>query len=98
MNIDMTRLLTLQTAHVIDTRGVQEAHTWISKIKAVVPKIAIQVIDDAIQMHGAAGMSQDFPLAGMYMAARTLRMADGPDEVHRMNVARRELRPYINQK
>ncbi len=98
MNIDMARLLTLQTAHVIDTRGVQEAHTWISKIKAVVPKIAIQVIDDAIQMHGAAGMSQDFPLAGMYMAARTLRMADGPDEVHRMNVARRELRPYINQK
>lgn len=97
MDIDMARLLTLQTAHVIDTRGVQEAHTWISKIKAVVPNVAIRVIDDAIQMHGAAGLSQDFPLAAMYMAARTLRLADGPDEVHRMVVARDELRPYTRK-
>ena len=96
MNIDMARLLTLQTAHVIDTRGVQEAQVWISKIKAAVPKIAIGVIDDAIQLHGAAGISQDFPLASMYTAARTLRFADGPDEVHRMVVARNELRPYIS--
>ena len=95
MNIDMARLLTLQTAHVIDTRGVQDAHTWISKIKAVVPAIAIDIIDDAIQMHGAAGLSQDFPLASMYMAARTLRFADGPDEVHRMVVARDELGQYM---
>jgi acyl-CoA dehydrogenase len=95
INIDMARLLTLQTAHVIDTRGVQESQVWISKIKATVPNIAIGVIDDAIQMHGAAGISQDFPLAGMYTAARTLRFADGPDEVHRMVVARSELRPYI---
>ncbi|MDH3546445.1 MAG: acyl-CoA dehydrogenase family protein [Gammaproteobacteria bacterium] len=95
MNIDMGRLLTLQTAHVIDTRGVQEAQVWISKIKAAVPNIALQVIDDAIQMHGAAGISQDFPLASMYTAARTLRFADGPDEVHRMVVARNELRPYV---
>ncbi len=96
MNIDMARLLTLQTAHVIDTAGVQEAQIWISKIKAAVPTIAIGVIDDAIQLHGAAGISQDFPLATMYTAARTLRFADGPDEVHRMVVARSELRPYIS--
>ena len=95
MNIDMARLLTLQTAHVIDTAGVVEAHNWISKIKAVVPNVAIDVIDDAIQMHGAAGLSQDFPLAAMYMAARTLRLADGPDEVHRMVVARNALRTYL---
>ena len=95
MNIDMARLLTLRTAHVIDTEGVQEAHTWISKIKAVVPNVALDIIDDAIQMHGAAGLSQDFPLAAMYMNARTLRLADGPDEVHRMVVARNELRPYM---
>jgi len=60
-----------------------------------VPKIAIDIIDDAIQMHGAAGVSQDFPLAFMYANARTLRLADGPDEVHRMVVARNELRPYL---
>lgn len=95
MKIDMGRLLTLQTAWVIDTQGVQEAQLWISKIKAIVPNIAIDIIDDAIQMHGAAGLSQDFPLGRMYMNARTLRLADGPDEVHRMVVARNELRPYL---
>jgi acyl-CoA dehydrogenase len=94
MSIDMARLLTLQTAHVIDTSGVQEAQVWISKIKASVPNVTLAVIDDAIQMHGAAGLSQDFPLAAMYMAARTLRLADGPDEVHRMVVARHVLRHY----
>jgi len=94
MNIDMARLLTLQTAHVIDTLGVVDAQVWISKIKAVVPNVAIAVIDDAIQMHGAAGLSQDYPLAAMYAAARSLRLADGPDEVHRMVVGRHELRPY----
>ncbi len=95
MNIDMARLLTLRTAHAIDTQGVQEAQLWISKIKAVVPSVAIDIIDDAIQMHGGAGVSQDFPLASMYTGARTLRLADGPDEVHRMVVARRELKPYL---
>ena len=59
------------------------------------PKIAIDIIDDAIQMHGAAGVSEDFPLAFMYANARTLRLADGPDEVHRMVVARSELRSYL---
>jgi len=97
MNIDMARLLTLQTAWVIDHQGVEEAHWWISKIKTVVPNVTLKVIDDAIQLHGAFGLSQDFPLASMYMAARTLRLADGPDEVHRMVVARRELRPYIKE-
>ncbi len=97
MNIDMARLLTLQTSHIIDTKGVQEAQVWISKIKATVPAIAIDIIDDAIQLHGAAGISQDFPLAAMYMSARTLRFADGPDEVHRMVVARNELRPYLQR-
>ena len=96
INIDMARLLTLQTAHVIDTMGVKVAQVWISKIKAEIPKMALGVIDDAIQMHGAAGISQDFPLASMYTAARTLRFADGPDEVHRMVVARNELGPYVN--
>lgn len=95
MGIDMARLLTLQTAYIIDTRGVQEAQLWISKIKAHVPNVAIEVIDDAIQVHGAAGLSEDFPLARMYMNARTLRLADGPDEVHRMVVARHELKQYL---
>ena len=95
MNIDMARLLTLRTAYAIDTQGVQEAQLWISKIKAVVPTVAIDIIDDAIQIHGASGISQDFPLASMYTASRTLRLADGPDEVHRMVVARKELKPYL---
>ncbi len=94
MAIDMARLLTLRAAHAIDTQGVPEAQLWISKIKAHVPNVALDVIDDAIQMHGAAGLSDDFPLARMYMHMRTLRFADGPDEVHRMVVARHELRQY----
>jgi acyl-CoA dehydrogenase len=98
MDIDMARLLTLRTAWAIDNEGFREAHLWISKIKAEVPNVALRVIDDAIQMHGAYGLSQDFPLAAMYMAARTLRLADGPDEVHRMVVARSELRPYVKEK
>jgi acyl-CoA dehydrogenase len=97
LNIDMARLLTLRAAWVIDNAGVPEAQVWISKIKAAVPSIAIDIIDDAMQMHGAAGLSQDFPLADMYTHARTLRLADGPDEVHRMVVARNELRPYIDR-
>jgi len=95
MNIDMARLLTLRTAYAIDSEGVPVAQAWISKIKAIVPKMTLGIIDDAIQMHGAAGISQDFPLASMYTNARTLRFADGPDEVHRMVVARNELRQYL---
>ncbi len=94
INIDMARLLTLQTAWVIDNEGTRAARTWISKIKATVPNVALAVLDDAIQMHGAAGVSQDFPLAAMYASTRTLRLADGPDEVHRFVVARTELGKY----
>ena len=97
INIDMARLLTLQTAHVIDTEGVAAAQVWISKIKATVPLMTLKIIDDAMQMHGGVGLSQDYPLAEMYMNARTLRLADGPDEVHRMVVARSELKPYIKK-
>ena len=97
MNIDMARLLTLRADWIIDNAGVSEAQVWISKIKAAVPCIVIDIIDDAIQMHGASGLSQDFPLAEMYTHARTLRLADGPDEVHRMVVARNELRSYIER-
>lgn len=96
MDIDMARLLTLRTAYEIDNAGVGSAHVWISKIKARVPRIAARVIDDAIQIHGAFGLSQDFPLASMYLSARALRLADGPDEVHRMVIARKELAPYFD--
>ncbi|MBK6288019.1 MAG: acyl-CoA dehydrogenase family protein [Gammaproteobacteria bacterium] len=94
MDIEMARLLCLKTAYLMDTQGIQESQHWISMIKTVAPTVALNVIDEAIQMHGGLGISQDTPLAGMYMAARTLRFADGPDAVHRMVVARRELRAY----
>jgi acyl-CoA dehydrogenase len=97
ITIDMARLLTLRAAWVIDNAGVPESQVWISKIKAAVPSMVIDIIDDAMQIHGAAGLSQDFPLADMYTHARTLRLADGPDEVHRMVVARNELRQYIDR-
>ena len=91
MDIEMARLLCLKTAWMMDTEGVQQSQHWISMIKTVAPSVALRVIDEAIQMHGGLGISQDTPLAGMYMGARTLRFADGPDAVHRMVVARREL-------
>lgn len=94
INIEMARLLTLKTAYMIDTFGARDAQAWISKIKVVVPNIAIKIIDEAIQIHGARGLSQDFVLARLYMGARTLRLADGPDAVHRRQVARAELKKY----
>jgi acyl-CoA dehydrogenase len=94
IDIEMGRLLVLKTAHIIDTMGAKDAHVWISKIKVAIPNMAERIINEAIQMHGAAGISQDFPLAAMWMGTRTLRLADGPDAVHRRQVARRELRPY----
>jgi acyl-CoA dehydrogenase len=90
--IEQARLLVLKTAWLIDTVGARDAATEIAAIKVVAPRVACQVIDDAIQVHGAAGVSEDVPLAAMYAAARTLRIADGPDEVHLRSVARRELR------
>jgi alkylation response protein AidB-like acyl-CoA dehydrogenase len=94
MDIEMARLLTLKAAWLIDTVGVFGAMKEISAIKVVAPNIALRIIDQAMQVHGGAGLSEDFPLAAMYAAARILRLADGPDEVHRGLVARWELLPY----
>jgi acyl-CoA dehydrogenase len=91
MAIEQTRLLVLKTAWLIDTAGVRAAATEVAAIKVVVPRMACRVIDDAIQVHGGAGVSDDVPLASMYAAARSLRIADGPDEVHVRSVARTEL-------
>jgi acyl-CoA dehydrogenase len=94
INIEMARLLTLKAAWMMDTVGNKIARSEIAQIKVAVPNIALKVIDDAIQMHGGAGVSQVFPLAKMYSSMRTLRLADGPDEVHRRAVARLELGKY----
>lgn len=96
MEIEMARLLCLKAAHMMDTAGVKAAQSWISKIKVVAPLMAGKVIDEAMQLHGAAGISQDFDLAHMWTHVRTLRFADGPDAVHRRQVARAELRKYRN--
>jgi acyl-CoA dehydrogenase len=98
MDIEQARLLTLRTAWMMDNVDPKEARVWISMIKTVVPNMSIRVVDQAIQMFGALGVSQDTPLAVMYMGQRTLRLADGPDEVHRMVVGRNELRKYAEQK
>ena len=97
MDIEMGRLLTLKTAWMMDNTDPKEARIWISMIKTAVPNISIRIIDEAIQMFGALGISQDTPLAGMYMGQRTLRLADGPDAVHRMVVGRHELKQYGTQ-
>ena len=94
INIDQARLYTLYAAWLMDTAGNKAARTEISGIKVAVPKMALEVIDHAIQVHGAMGVSQDTPLARMYSWARALRFADGPDEVHRQGIARRELRRW----
>ncbi len=90
MRIDMARLLTLKAAWMIDTVGVHGAMSEISQIKVVAPNVAQDVIDQAIQIHGGAGLSDDFPLAALYAYARVLRIADGPDEVHRNLIAKLE--------
>lgn len=94
MRIEQARLLVLKTAWLIDNHGVKGARVEISAIKVVVPRMAVWVLDRAIQAFGAAGVSGDFPLAEMYAHARTLQIADGPDEVHIRSVARRELGRY----
>ncbi|MFC7241757.1 acyl-CoA dehydrogenase family protein [Catellatospora aurea] len=94
VRIEQARLLVLKTAWLMDTVGNKGAHTEIQAIKIVVPEMAGWVIDKAIQVHGGGGVSQDFPLAHMWAAARTLRLADGPDEVHKASLAKRELRKY----
>jgi acyl-CoA dehydrogenase len=94
IEIEQVRLLVLKTAWLMDTAGNKGARIEISAIKVAAPDVALRVIDRAIQAHGALGVSNDAPLASMYANVRTLRLADGPDEVHRMSVARRELRKY----
>jgi len=99
MEIEQARLLCLKAAYMMDTVGVREAQPWISMIKVVAPNTALAVIDESIQLQGARGISQDVPLAHMWTHVRTLRFADGPDAVHRRQVARRELKQYAgNQK
>ena len=94
MDLDQARLLTMKAASMMDTVGNKAARGEIAMIKVVVPRAAQRVIDRAIQAHGAAGVSQDFPLAAAWAHARTIRLADGPDEVHREAVAKLELRKY----
>ncbi len=94
VEIEQARLLVLKTAWLMDTVGNKGAHTEIQAIKIVTPAMAERVIDRAIQAHGAAGVSQDTPLAALWAQARTLRLADGPDEVHKASLARRELRSH----
>jgi acyl-CoA dehydrogenase len=92
IEIDMARLLTLKAAWLMDTAGNKQARTEIAAIKVAAPNAALRVLDRAIQVHGGGGVSDDFPLASMYAHIRTLRLADGPDEVHKRSIARGELR------
>ncbi|HYM55162.1 MAG TPA: acyl-CoA dehydrogenase family protein, partial [Solirubrobacteraceae bacterium] len=87
--------LTLKAAWMMDTAGNRQARTEISAIKVAAPNVALKVVDRAIQIHGGAGVSDDFMLARAYAHLRTLRLADGPDEVHKLAIARRELAPYV---
>ena len=96
MEIEQARLLTLKAAHLMDTVGAKGAAIEISAIKVIAPNMALRVVDRAIQAHGGGGVSDDFPLARMYAGLRTLRFADGPDEVHRRQVARTELSRYAD--
>jgi acyl-CoA dehydrogenase len=93
--IEQARLLTLKAAWLIDTVGAKAAASEVSAIKVVAPRMACEVIDRAIQVHGGMGVSDDVPLAMMYAQARAMRIFDGPDEVHLRTVARRELKPYL---
>ncbi|MEO0422523.1 MAG: acyl-CoA dehydrogenase family protein [Pseudomonadota bacterium] len=95
MEIEMARLLCLKAAWMIDRGDPRAAAPWISQVKVVAPRTALHVLDEAIQLHGGAGVSQDTPLARAWTLMRTLRLADGPDAVHRRQVARHELRAYV---
>jgi acyl-CoA dehydrogenase len=92
IEIEMARLLTMKAAWLMDTVGNKHARTEISAIKVAAPNVALKVVDRAIQVHGGAGVSDDFPLAMLYAHLRTLRLADGPDEIHKRTIARAELR------
>ena len=96
IEIESMRLMVLKAAKAMDVLGNREARVWVSMVKAMVPERACKIIDQAMQMHGAAGVSQWTPLAGLYTDVRHLRFADGPDEVHHMVVGRNEIRGYEN--
>ncbi|WP_030684046.1 acyl-CoA dehydrogenase family protein [Streptomyces sp. NRRL B-1347] len=95
VTVEQLRLLVLKTAWLMDTVGNKGAHTEIQAIKIATPRAVVDILDHAVQLHGAGGVSQDFPLAELWAAARTLRLADGPDEVHQRSLARRELKRYV---
>jgi len=95
MSIEQARLLTLKAAWMMDEVGNKAAMSEISQIKVVAPTMALQIIDDAIQMHGGMGVSDDLPLTNLFSYCRSLRLADGPDEVHRRLIAKLELKPYM---
>ncbi|QHN19965.1 acyl-CoA dehydrogenase [Gordonia amarae] len=95
IDIEMVRLLTLKAAHMMDTVGNKQAATEIAAIKVAAPNVALKIVDRAIQVFGGMGVTDDVPLAAFYAHLRTLRLADGPDEVHKRAIARRELRPYV---
>ena len=97
IEINQARLLTLNAAYMMDTAGNKVAKSEIAQIKVVAPNVALRVIDRAIQMHGGAGVSEDTPLAHMYAMQRTLRLADGPDEVHRAAIGKHELGKYMSR-
>ncbi len=94
VELEMVRLLTMKTAWLMDTVGNRHARTEIAAIKVAAPSAALKIIDRAMQVHGAGGLSDDFPLAEFYAHQRTLRFADGPDEVHKRTIAQRELRKW----
>jgi len=96
MEIEQARLLCLKAAWMMDTQGTRAAQPWISQIKVVAPLMSLKVVDEAMQLYGGTGISQDTPLWRMWTHLRTLRFADGPDAVHRRQVARAELRKYTN--
>ncbi|UCI29952.1 acyl-CoA dehydrogenase family protein [Mesorhizobium sp. B4-1-4] len=98
MEIEMARLLCLKAAWMIDQGDARAAAPWISQIKVIAPRVALKVTDEAVQMFGAQGISQDTPLARSWTHLRTLRLADGPDAVHRRQVARTELKKYTQEK
>ena len=98
MEIEMARLLCLKAAWYMDQGDARAAAPWIHQIKVVAPRVALKVIDEAVQMFGGQGISQDTPLAQAWTHVRTLRLADGPDAVHRRQVARAELRKYTQEK
>jgi acyl-CoA dehydrogenase len=94
VEVEAMRLMVLKAAKAMDVLGNREARVWVSAVKALVPERVCKIIDDAIQMHGATGVSQWTPLASMYTKQRTLRLADGPDEVHWFVVGRAELQRW----